>query len=304
MTTDLGESWTMDSREMKNIDNKQDVKPWEQLLSMYPGLVVPIQESWKDPLSIRKIYMITPTKTRAEQIADLTRLAQTLYLIPNLFWIIVEDESQRTGRLHRLLQSFNLPFIHLNIATPDYLKPTKNQSTWRRPRGMHQKNIALQWVRENTSTNEDALVYFADDDNTYHWKLFQEIRKIQLVGVWPVGLVGELLYERPICLNGKVYSWFHYIYRKRKFPTDMAGFAIHLGLVHKHSNYLFNVSANSVGEQESNILGTMTSMNQLECLANNASKIYVWHTKTQSMFLTTTEKLRNAGMKYDLISEL
>lgn len=66
---------------MRCTDEKQDIKPWEQLLENYPGLFEPIHESQNDPLSIRKIYMITPTKTRAEQIADLTRLAQTLYLV-------------------------------------------------------------------------------------------------------------------------------------------------------------------------------------------------------------------------------
>jgi hypothetical protein len=84
----------------------------------------------------------------------------------------------------------------------------------------------------------------------------------------------------------------------------MAGFAIHLRLIHQYSNYVFNVSVDSVAQQESQILNTMTTMDQLECLANNASKIYVWHTKTQSMFLTSIEQLSNAGMKYDLISEL
>lgn len=92
-----------------------------------------------------------------------------------MFWIIVEDEPQRTKRLHRLLQSFHISFIHLNIATPDYYKPTQNQSTWRRPRGVFQKNVGLEWLRKNTKLDEDALVYFADDDNTYHWKLFQEV---------------------------------------------------------------------------------------------------------------------------------
>jgi hypothetical protein len=53
----------------------------------------------------------------------------------------------------------------------------------------------------------------------------------------------------------------------------MAGFAIHLRLIHQYSNYIFNVSANSIGQQESQILDTMTTMNQLECLANNASKV-------------------------------
>lgn len=36
------------------------------------------------------------------------------------------------------------------------------------------------------------------------WKTKKKIRKIRSVGVWPVGLVGELLYERPICVDGKV----------------------------------------------------------------------------------------------------
>jgi Glycosyltransferase family 43 len=90
-------------------------------------------------------------------------------------WIVIEDEKQASRRLHRLLQSFHLPVVHLNIATPDYLKPTANESTWRRPRGMLQKNEGLQWIRSNTKADDDALVYFADDDNTYHWRLFQEV---------------------------------------------------------------------------------------------------------------------------------
>jgi hypothetical protein len=55
----------------------------------------------------------------------------------------------------------------------------------------------------------------------------------------------------------------------------MAGFAIHLRLIHQHSNYVFNVSVNSVAQQESQILDAMTTMDQLECLANNASKVLI-----------------------------
>lgn len=54
----------------------------------------------------------------------------------------------------------------------------------------------------------------------------------------------------------------------------MAGFAIHLRLIHQYSNYIFNVSANSIAQQESQILDTMTTMDQLECLAYNASKVF------------------------------
>ncbi len=34
---------------------------------------------------------------------------------------------------------------------------------------------------------QNAVVYFADDDNAYDVRLFEEIRKVQNVGVLPVG---------------------------------------------------------------------------------------------------------------------
>ena len=55
----------------------------------------------------------------------------------------------------------------------------------------------------------------------------------------------------------------------------MAGFALHLRLIHQHSNYVFNVSVDSVAQQESQILNSMTTMDQLECLAHNASKVLI-----------------------------
>ena len=41
------------------------------------------------------------------------------------------------------------------------------------------------------------MVYFADDDNTYSTELFEEMRTTRKVSVWPVGLVGGLMVERP-----------------------------------------------------------------------------------------------------------
>ena len=39
----------------------------------------------------RQLYVITPTYHRSEQLADLTRLMQTLQQVEDLHWIIVED---------------------------------------------------------------------------------------------------------------------------------------------------------------------------------------------------------------------
>jgi len=50
-------------------------------------------------------------------------------------------------------------------------------------------------------------VYFADDDNTYALDLFKEIRTTTRVSVFPVGLVGGVLVEKPKVVNGHVIGW-------------------------------------------------------------------------------------------------
>ena len=42
------------------------------------------------------IFLITPTYTRPTQAADMTRLSQTLQLVPDIFWIVVEDAHNRS----------------------------------------------------------------------------------------------------------------------------------------------------------------------------------------------------------------
>lgn len=49
------------------------------------------------------IYMITPTFTRPTQKADLTRLCQTLMLVHNLHWIVVEDTVSKTSLVTHFL---------------------------------------------------------------------------------------------------------------------------------------------------------------------------------------------------------
>lgn len=53
----------------------------------------------------------------------------------------------------------------------------------------------------------EGVIYFADDDNTYSLSLFEEMRATQRVSVWPVGLVGGLMVERPHVVDAKVVGW-------------------------------------------------------------------------------------------------
>lgn len=105
---------------------------------------------------------------------------------------------------------------------------------WTKPRGVLQRNTALEWLRLHTA---EGVVYFADDDNSYSIRLFEEMRGVRGVGVWPVGLVGGLMVERPVPgADGRI-SHFNAGYKpNRPFPIDMAGFAINVNLLKTHQN--------------------------------------------------------------------
>ncbi len=63
------------------------------------------------------IYMITPTKKRLSQKADLTRLSHTLQLVPKLHWILIEDSDRKSKVVEDLLQrTCLLNYTHLAVV--------------------------------------------------------------------------------------------------------------------------------------------------------------------------------------------
>ena len=78
---------------------------------------------------------------------------------------------------------------------------------WSKPRGVFQRNEALAWLRTNFKVGDEGVVYFADDDNAYSVELFEEISGTKTVSVFPVGLVGGVLLERPSLSGSKVVGW-------------------------------------------------------------------------------------------------
>ena len=72
-----------------------------------------------------------------------------------------------------------------------------------------------------------------DDDNAYDPRLFEEILTVKRVGVWPVGLSGGRRVEYPVVdkTSGKVIDFRGYLTDARKFPVDMAAFAVNAQLL-------------------------------------------------------------------------
>lgn len=247
------------------------------------------------------IYAITPTFSRPVQKAELTRLAQTFLHIPNFHWIVVEDSISKTKLVTRFLENSGLIYTHLAVLTPPNYKLGRTDPNWKKPRGVEQRNAALRWLRENLKTTDRGIVYFADDDNTYSIKLFHEMEKIKKVGVWPVGLVGGLMVERPICDNAtnKVIGFNAAWKPNRPFPLDMAAFAINLRLLLEHKDAQFSYDVQG-GYQESEILRQITTRDELEPLADCCMKVYVWHTRTEPPQLNVEQLLIKKGKRSNI----
>lgn len=82
------------------------------------------------------IYFVTPTYPRREQIAELTRLANTLMHVRDLFWIVADDSESCSPYLDKLLDNFGklcfpirhshyhlvlitgIPYVHLSSPMP------------------------------------------------------------------------------------------------------------------------------------------------------------------------------------------
>lgn len=125
------------------------------------------------------IYAVTPTYSRPQQKAELTRLANTFRQVPSFHWIVVEDSNLRTELVSRFLARSGLSYTHLHVLTPRRYKRTGM------PRATEQRNAALGWLRLHRSPQDPGVVFFADDDNTYSLELFEEVKKVSHVGSCP-----------------------------------------------------------------------------------------------------------------------
>jgi hypothetical protein len=135
-----------------------------------------LEKMTKTREDIPTIFLVTPTFKRFVQKAELTRVSQAFKGVQNLHWILVEDSSRKTKLVEQFLKTSGLKYTHLNIRTPDMLRKQKGDFRRFKPRGVYQRNVGIQWLRDNVDPDDTpGVVYFADDDNTYDSRIFEEV---------------------------------------------------------------------------------------------------------------------------------
>ncbi|XP_052891521.1 galactosylgalactosylxylosylprotein 3-beta-glucuronosyltransferase P [Anopheles moucheti] len=218
------------------------------------------------------LYIITPTYRRPEQIPELTRLGYTLKHVQNVLWIVVEDSENRTTAVARLLEEIGVPFVQLAAPMPAQYRKQKVK-----PRGVSNRNRALQWIRANAT---EGTLYFADDDNTYNLKLFEQLRHVRKVAMFPVGLISKYQVSSPVVKNGTITGFYDGWLGGRKYPLDMAGFAVSVKFLHARPKAQMPFKP---GYEEDGFLRSLEplELKEVELLASNCTEILTWHTQAR-----------------------
>ncbi|XP_030080450.1 galactosylgalactosylxylosylprotein 3-beta-glucuronosyltransferase P isoform X2 [Drosophila hydei] len=219
------------------------------------------------------LYIITPTYRRPEQLAELTRLGYTLKHVLNLLWLVIEDANKTNPLVAHTLDRIGVPYEYLVAPMPEQYKHTKKA----KPRGVSNRNRGLDYLRANAT---EGVLYFADDDNTYDVNIFEQMRYTKKVSMWPVGLVTKTGVSSPIIRGGKLDGYYDGWIGGRKYPVDMAGFAVSVKFLLERPNAKMPFKP---GYEEDGFLRSLAPLvnSEIELLADECRDILTWHTQTK-----------------------
>ncbi|KAH8270518.1 hypothetical protein KR018_011045 [Drosophila ironensis] len=219
------------------------------------------------------LYIITPTYRRAEQTAELTRLGYTLKHVTNLLWLVIEDANSTNPLVAHTLDRIGVPYEYMVAPMPEKYKQPKRA----KPRGVSNRNRGLEYLRQHAT---EGVLYFADDDNTYDISIFEQMRYIEKVAMWPVGLVTKTGVSTPIIKDGKLVGFYDGWIGGRKYPVDMAGFAVSVKFLRERPAAEMPFKP---GYEEDGFLRSLAPLDnsEIELLADECRDILTWHTQTR-----------------------
>lgn len=138
-----------------------------------------------------------------------------------------------------------------------------------KPRGVSNRNRGLAWIRKNAT---QGVFYFADDDNSYDVEIFHQMRYTRKVSMWPVGLVTKYGLSSPIIRNKTLVGFYDGWIGGRKYPIDMAGFAVNVKFFLSRPKAIMPYEA---GYEEDKFLRTLAPLNNsdIELLASDCTEV-------------------------------
>ncbi|XP_063711839.1 galactosylgalactosylxylosylprotein 3-beta-glucuronosyltransferase 3-like [Symsagittifera roscoffensis] len=228
----------------------------------------------------RLIVITPPTYNRDTQIPDLLRLKQTLQLVPNCDWIVVEDAAEVNPQVYSYLKDYN--------SGGQYYVAVKSDSRYLLLKGRSQRNKAIRILRglyeahngtHQSNPYRDSVVYFADDDNTYDSQFLELLKETKKISLFNVDFLSNGSYGGPIVENEKIVGFQISWYGGRKFPVDMAGFAINVDFMSSKNFPTFPISWK--GYMESFYLASFGLPASQMQFFKGEEGVHVWHTKTK-----------------------
>ncbi|KAH0464199.1 hypothetical protein IEQ34_006985 [Dendrobium chrysotoxum] len=229
-------------------------------------------------VSRKLLIIVTATYARSFQSFHLNRLAQTLRNVPHpLLWIVVEMSLQ-SAETAKILRDTGVMYRHLVCD---------QNVTSVKDKGIQQRNVALSHIEKHQL---DGIVLFADDDKIYSLELFDEMQDIRRFGTWPVAVLTEdkkrYLLEGPVCNGSQIIGW-HTDRSKssRRFHIEMSGFAFNSTILWDPTRWhrptidlIRHQDSAREGFKESKFVEQLVEdESQMEGLADNCSRILVWH---------------------------
>ena len=204
------------------------------------------------------LLLVTPTYPRPLRLGFLRRCAEDFRGVPNLLWLVVEDDTGLAADVERLLRESGITYVYIAHG------PTRS---W----GNAQRNRAFQYIRDHRLT---GVVYLTDDDNKYQPPRFEDLRRIRRVGILVGRLHGSVGHRASDCTR-RLHRRMECRLEAPQIPVDMAAFGFNAALLAGMSGDPWTYQGRG-GETEF-IERLIGSADELELLCNDARDCYVWH---------------------------
>ena len=214
------------------------------------------------PVTVNKhqektLFLITPTYTRGTQLAELTIMASSLAPVKNVVWIIVEQFRQ-SHHVTEFLSTCNTTHYHI-------VGKTRRGNLCN---GL--RNSALEFMRRYRNVFKDGVIHFANTDRVYSPSAFEEMRKVEHVGIWPT----QRARERFTC-NPKLTLQSSY-YVKYRLNIGSVGLSIDAVL---DSGYKFKISESDTQGLGGLIAELVDDVEDLEVISCDGR--FVWYIRFQ-----------------------